>query len=132
MLDRAEQVEAWLQAVELAEGQGADVSGEDRVARTLAVAALMAQTNPRVGATALAVASAIGHEVCRSREEELCMALEASARADRERALALLAELATWPNTGALGAKARELSMRLRAEGCTLDRCRPRSSPTAW
>lgn len=60
------------------------------------------------------------------------MALEASARLDPERGLALLAELATWPNTGALGAKARELSMRLRAEGSALVRCRRRSSPTGW
>ena len=119
MLDSAEQVEGWLQAAEMAECQGMSVSviSEESVVRVLGMAALMAQTNPRVGSTALAIVSAIGHEVCRTREDELCMALEASAKVDPERALALLAELATWPNTGALGAKARELSMRLRAEG---------------
>jgi len=117
MLDSAEELEAWLQAGELVEDQGQGLVSEAQVVRTLTTATVMAQTNARLGATALVVVSALGREACRAREEELCMALEASTKLDPERALALLTELATWPNTGALGAKARELSMRLRAEG---------------
>lgn len=114
--DDAEQVESWLQAAGTA-GLADGGVGEEQLARTLAMAALLAETNPRVGATAMVIVSAVGHETCRKREEELCMALEAAARFDPERGLALLTELATWPNTAALGAKARELSVRLRAQG---------------
>lgn len=117
LLDSVAQVESWLQAAELAGGAAGGGISEEQLVRTLAMAALMAETQPRVGATAMAVVAAIGHETCRSREAEWCLALDAVAKLDPERALALLTELSTWPNTGALGAKARGLSMRLRAEG---------------
>ncbi|RMG14654.1 MAG: hypothetical protein D6731_09930 [Planctomycetota bacterium] len=117
MLDTAEQVEGSLQAAGLVDGQGQSAIGQEQVGRALSVAALAAQSNGRVGATFLAVTAAVGFELGYPETDELCLALEASAKADPERALALLTELATWPNAGALGAKARELSMRLRAEG---------------
>ncbi|MBL4847873.1 MAG: hypothetical protein JKY65_20350 [Planctomycetes bacterium] len=122
LLDTAEQLEFWLQAAELADVQGQ--ASQKWVPRTLQMAALMGQTNARVGASALAITAAIGRELGYPGEDELCAALEASAVLDPERALALLTDLATWPNAGPLGAKARELSMRLRAEGVS-----PRALP---
>lgn len=117
MLDTAEQVECMFEAAGLVDVQDYSVLVLEQVDSALKVAALTAQSNPRVGTTALVASAAVGAQLGYPQPDRLCQILEAAALLDPERALALLTELATWPNTGPFGAQARALSMRLRAEG---------------
>lgn len=117
MADAADQVEASLHMAGLVATPGQGPVSPENVQQALGMAAVASEGNGPLGATALAVTAAVAFELGHPDTDGLCAALETAARADPERALALLSELATWPNAGALGVKAGELSERLRGEG---------------
>jgi hypothetical protein len=82
---------------------------------SLAMCAVVAKEQPRVGATALLTVAAVAQEQGLG-GDVVERAIDAAVKASPERAAWLLDELARWPAAGALGDRARQVAEQLTVE----------------